>query len=133
MEPSSAHPESSTAINDHESEASKSEHSFESNGKEEVKADIYYSTSLVTRCNITLADVICELVTTSMLHNRHQALVHKCRFLANHYGIIDPRGVFKDAKRHGAVFTLVPYDKVLTLAQQAVEVRLAFERKMHPD
>jgi hypothetical protein len=71
MEPSIAHPDSSTAINENHSETSSSDNSFESNSEEEAKGDVYHSTNLITKANQSMADVICEQVTPNMVRVRH--------------------------------------------------------------
>lgn len=124
---STSHPDSSTAINDHESEKSSSENSFESSSDEESKTVEYESTNLITKPNITLADVICEVTTSQLIRNRHQALVTKCKFMHNPLGIIDPRAILKEKKKKMPVLTLLKEEEVLHLAQLAVEVRCKFD------
>ncbi len=73
--------------------------------------------------NITMADVSIESVTPAMIMERNLLVLNSSRFINNPYGIVDPRQELKIAKRHGFVETLVEYDKIITLATEAAEVR----------
>jgi hypothetical protein len=76
---------------------------------------------LITRQNITLADVISESVTKSIIDRKDSVLMALSRFRPNPRGIIDPKDELKKSKAKGPVYTMVPFEEVATLSRMAEE------------
>lgn len=102
-------------------ESSDSEHSFDHLRRRERKKHLYLTTSLVVDRNITLADVVSEEVSHKEVMERISGLARHCRFRANPYGRIDPRGLLKLKQREGGVETMVPHEEIGELTEAAVE------------
>ena len=110
-------------------ESSDSEHSFDHLRKRERKKHLYLTTSLVVDRNITLADVVSEEVSHKEVMERISGLARHCRFRANPYGRIDPRGLLKLKQREGGVETMVPHEEIGELTEATVRVVARFREK----
>ena len=77
-----------------------------------------------------MADVIIESITPAIIRERNLLLFNSCRHIHNPYGIVDPRQQVKNAKREGIVDTMVGYEKIITLATEAVEVRVKHQQQL---
>ena len=119
---SSQHGEAHADADLWQSEDSASDHSFKTARVSPAPAPFYLSTNLVSRRNITLADVISESVTPAIIQAREALVVAKSRFRDNPHGVVDPRAELKKLSGKVILATMVEDEEVLRLAGLAKEV-----------
>ena len=75
---------------------------------------------------LTLADVIAEEVSSTMIHDRQHMAMARARFKTNPYGVVDPRAIYKSYKGGDPPDTLLTKEEVIALSEKAHGVALTF-------
>ena len=81
--------------------------------------DQYISTTLVATRNITIADVLLQILDFPGLKQLVKTIKAPNNNNTRRITIIDPRNVLKEENKEGIVETLVPYNQIDGLIQKA--------------
>jgi len=113
----SKHSQASTAADLYEEESDFSERSDHKKADRHYHGDTYFSTQLIVKRNLTLADIEVGKLVPSVLKDLKAWCSARCHDKRCFFGIVDPKALYNHKKKLGEVDTLVPYNDVKLFAE----------------
>lgn len=91
-----------------------------------LKISLYLSTNLIVGRNLTLADIVVESYPASKIREMEDSLSESLKSIKTVTPLVDPRAEMRIERSAGNMATLVSYDRIGTLAQQAESLYLNY-------